>query len=90
MYLKEEIVRDVFQKVVDGLREEECLFVGVLFVGMMLIVNGFKVLEFNCRFGDLGERKYFYVLKSGEYVDGVFSDKKCFWELLINQSVVFG
>lgn len=53
--VKEEIGRDVLQKAVDGLREEGCQFVGVLFAGMMLTPDGPRVLEFNCRFGDPGE-----------------------------------
>ena len=52
---KEEIARDVLQKTVDGLREEGCAFVGVLFAGIMLTSQGPRVLEFNCRFGDPGE-----------------------------------
>ena len=52
---KEEITRDVLQKAVDGLREEGCAFVGVLFSGIMLTAQGPRVLEFNCRFGDPGE-----------------------------------
>ena len=55
---KEEITRDVLQKAVDGLREEGCAFVGVLFAGIMLTAQGPRVLEFNCRFGDPGEAIY--------------------------------
>ena len=43
---KEEIARDVLQKAVDGLREEGCAFVGVLFAGIMLTAQGPRVLEF--------------------------------------------
>ena len=52
--IKDEVVREVLQKTVDGLREEGCQFVGVLYAGMILTANGPKVLEFNCRFGDPG------------------------------------
>ncbi|HEY9078292.1 MAG TPA: phosphoribosylamine--glycine ligase [Anaerolineaceae bacterium] len=47
-----EIVRTVLQPAVDGMRAEGCQFIGILYAGMMLTHQGWKVLEFNCRFGD--------------------------------------
>ncbi|XP_014479285.1 PREDICTED: trifunctional purine biosynthetic protein adenosine-3 isoform X2 [Dinoponera quadriceps] len=48
----ERVKVNVLQKAVDGLREENIPFVGVLYAGLMLTEDGPKVLEFNCRFGD--------------------------------------
>ena len=47
-----ELVRIALQPAVDGLREEGCPFVGVLYGGFMLTRAGPRVIEFNCRFGD--------------------------------------
>ena len=47
-----EIVETILQPAVEGLREEGCPFVGVLYAGVMLTADEPKVLEFNCRFGD--------------------------------------
>ena len=47
-----ELVRVALQPVIDGLRREECPFIGVLYGGFMLTAEGPRVIEFNCRFGD--------------------------------------
>ena len=48
----EEIAALVHQPVVDELRERGTPFHGVLYAGIMLTVDGPKVLEYNVRFGD--------------------------------------
>jgi phosphoribosylamine---glycine ligase len=48
----ERVVEQVLQPAVDGLRAQGCRYVGVLYAGLMLEKDEFRVLEFNCRFGD--------------------------------------
>ncbi|MGC9358929.1 MAG: phosphoribosylamine--glycine ligase [Anaerolineae bacterium] len=48
----ERVVEQVLQPAVDGLRAQGCRYVGVLYAGLMLEGDSFRVLEFNCRFGD--------------------------------------
>ncbi len=50
--LIEQVTRQVLLPTLDGLREQGTPYVGVLYAGLMLSEGGFKVLEFNCRFGD--------------------------------------
>ena len=50
--LLEEVVDRVLKPTVDGLRFRGYPFKGVLYAGLMLARGDFKVLEFNCRFGD--------------------------------------
>ena len=47
-----EVTRSVLQPTIDGLRTEGMRFRGILFAGLMMTVDGPRVLEFNCRLGD--------------------------------------
>jgi phosphoribosylamine--glycine ligase len=44
--------REVIRPLLDGLRESDITFRGLLFPGLMMSADGPRVLEFNCRFGD--------------------------------------
>jgi phosphoribosylamine--glycine ligase len=60
--LVERVTREVLQPAVDAMAAQGTPYVGVLYAGLMLSApeagdapgrrGGFKVLEFNCRFGD--------------------------------------
>ncbi len=50
--LAEQIVKNILQPTIDGLRGEGMPFVGVLYAGLILTEDGPKLLEYNCRFGD--------------------------------------
>ncbi len=47
-----DIKESILQPAVSGLQKEGTPFVGVLYAGLILTLNGPSVLEFNCRFGD--------------------------------------
>lgn len=48
----ETLSQTILQPTLEGLRQEEMPFCGVLYAGLMLTSDGPKTLEFNCRFGD--------------------------------------
>jgi phosphoribosylamine--glycine ligase len=50
--MRQWLLRNVAQKVVDGMRSEGEPFKGILFCGIMMTPGGPMVLEFNTRFGD--------------------------------------
>ncbi|MCE5257801.1 MAG: phosphoribosylamine--glycine ligase [Chloroflexi bacterium] len=46
------VLEQVLQPVLRGMAAQGTPYVGILYAGLMLTPHGFKVLEFNCRFGD--------------------------------------
>jgi phosphoribosylamine--glycine ligase len=48
----EQLVESVHRPVLDELAARGAPFVGLLYAGLMLTRDGYRVLEFNCRFGD--------------------------------------
>ncbi|MDM9383238.1 phosphoribosylamine--glycine ligase [Chlorogloeopsis sp. ULAP01] len=51
--LMERVQKDVLEKAITALRNKNIDYRGVLYAGLMITPDGnFKVLEFNCRFGD--------------------------------------
>lgn len=46
------VMREIVNPVIAGMAAEGCAFRGFLFVGLMLTVDGPKVIEFNARLGD--------------------------------------
>lgn len=50
--IAETLVETVIRPVIDELARRGITYRGVLYAGLMLTADGFKVLEFNCRFGD--------------------------------------
>jgi phosphoribosylamine---glycine ligase len=50
--MRQWLLRNVAQKVVDGMKSEGEPFKGVLFCGIMMTPRGPMILEFNTRFGD--------------------------------------
>ncbi len=50
--LEQRIMREVVARVVDGMAAEGSPYRGFLYVGLMLTVDGPKVIEFNVRLGD--------------------------------------
>ena len=48
----EQIKKEIIEKTVEGLKTENYLYRGVLYIGIILSPSGPKVLEYNIRFGD--------------------------------------
>ena len=50
--IREFAENDIMHKTMDAMNKEGCPFKGILYIGLMLTVDGPKVLEYNARFGD--------------------------------------
>ncbi len=50
--IMEQVIREIFNPTIAGMKAEGVPFVGTLFVGLMLTKSGPKVVEYNVRFGD--------------------------------------
>ncbi len=59
-----QVVKEIMQPVVDGLTKEGAPFTGFLYGGLILTAEGFKVIEFNARFGDPEAQVILPLLKS--------------------------
>jgi phosphoribosylamine--glycine ligase len=46
------IENEIIAPVLIAMKEEDCPFQGVLYIGLMITTDGPKVIEFNCRLGD--------------------------------------
>jgi phosphoribosylamine--glycine ligase len=62
--LMNQITREVFVPIVDGMNRNGTPYRGVLYAGMMITAGGPRVLEFNARFGDPETQPIFMRLKS--------------------------
>ncbi|MBD3167956.1 MAG: phosphoribosylamine--glycine ligase [candidate division Zixibacteria bacterium] len=58
------IMEQIMEPTVEGLRQEDRLFKGILYAGLMVTEIGPKVIEFNCRFGDPETQVVLPLLKS--------------------------
>ncbi len=62
-----EIMETVFEPVLQGMRNLDAPYVGVLYAGLMLTDDGPRVLEYNCRFGDPETQVILPLLKTDLY-----------------------
>ncbi len=49
---REFVNTEIFDRIFAGMKEEDIVYTGVLYAGLMITKKGPKVIEFNCRFGD--------------------------------------
>ncbi len=70
--LMNEIERKIISPAIQALNREKRKFIGCLYAGLMITVQGPKVVEFNCRFGD-PETQAVLPLLEGDFLDLLYS-----------------
>ena len=70
--LLEVVYDEVLEPTIRALAEEDIVYKGVLYAGLMLTSEGPKVLEFNCRFGD-PETQVVLPLFKGDLVEAMLA-----------------
>jgi len=84
-HLMNEAIETVLKPAINGMRLEGKPFVGVLYAGLMLTLNGIYTLEFNCRFGDPETQAVLPLLETDlldiaeACVDGKLKDVNIHW-----------
>ena len=82
----EEVKEKVVMPVLKGMKDSGAPFKGILFPGLMITKDGFKVLEFNARFGDPECESYMRLLESDlveameACIDGTLSKTEILWK----------
>lgn len=82
----EQIKQTIFLPVINGLRKSKIEYQGCLYAGLIYTSEGFKVLEFNVRFGDPEIQPILDLMKSDllelllACVDGKLSDIEIEWD----------
>jgi phosphoribosylamine---glycine ligase len=62
--MMDQVVRDIFVPIVDGMNRNGTPYKGILYAGLMITAGGPRVLEFNVRFGDPETQPLLVRLKS--------------------------
>lgn len=71
--LEEKIIKTIIEPTIEGLKKEDCEFVGILFAGLMINEKSEpKLLEYNIRFGDPETQVILPRLKT-DFVDLILS-----------------
>jgi phosphoribosylamine--glycine ligase len=84
--MQERVRKEILEPFVQGLAADGLPFQGMLFPGLMMTLQGPKVLEFNCRFGDPETQVLMRRLKSDlldlieATVDGRLSEVQPVWD----------
>jgi len=80
-----EALESILKPTINGLRLEGRPFVGVLYAGLMLTLDGIRTLEFNCRFGDPETQAVLPLLETDlldiadACIDGTLKDVNIHW-----------